>query len=96
MNAATSQRVQVAPGANCVAVLPVVTPFSTAPEHRFVVKCVGIHIVEAAAHILGRRLAGIAQRKVTNWARVTVAFGEKCVASVPLVMPFSTAQRIAS
>ena len=30
------------------------------PENRFVVKCVGIHIVEAAAHILGCRLAGIA------------------------------------
>ena len=34
-------------------------------------------------------------RKVTNWARVTLALGEKWVLSVPMVTPFSAAQRIA-
>lgn len=30
-------------------------------------------------------------RNVTTWPRVQVAFGEKCVVLVPLVMPFATA-----
>ena len=35
-------------------------------------------------------------RKVTTCARVQVPFGTKVVAVTPVVMPFSTAQRIAS
>lgn len=35
-------------------------------------------------------------KKVTVWARFTVAFGAKVSALVPLVMPFSTAHRTAS
>ncbi len=35
-------------------------------------------------------------RKVTTWARVQVALGEKVVAEVPPVIPFSTAHSTAS
>ena len=37
----------------------------------------------------------VRSRKVTTWARVQGFFGEKCVLSVPEVMPFSTAQHTA-
>ena len=38
-------------------------------------------------------LANALYRKVTTWARLQAVVGPKWVASMPLVMPFSTAQR---